>query len=73
MRYSDHDQRGLDIASGKRLDAFNRFIASQPCKDEQHVVNHDGSCLRCCAAQGERCLEKQHAERSKLTAALAQG
>lgn len=65
MKYSDYEQRKIDAASGERLDAFNRFIASQPCKDEQRLVNHDGSCLRCCAAQGERCLEKQRGERAR--------
>jgi hypothetical protein len=59
MRSAAQKQR-MDERYAARFAADKaKYRRSQPCKDEQSVVDyHDGSCLRCGAAQGEACLEK---------------
>lgn len=58
MRYSDWQQRQMDIKSGEELDRHARRRAAQPCKDKQPEVAQDGSCLRCGASQGEACHDR---------------
>lgn len=57
MRYSNWEQRQMDIKSGEEQDRYMRqHRLSQPCKNEGFVqVAQDGSCLRCGAGQGEAC------------------
>lgn len=48
-------------AKGKgrlQQEAYDRAMAAQraqPCKDKDHRVASDGSCLRCGAVQGQVC------------------
>lgn len=57
MRYSDWEQRQMDIKSGLEQDRHARQMRlKQPCKNEGFSeVASDGSCLRCGADQGEAC------------------
>jgi hypothetical protein len=58
MRYSDWEQRQMDIKSGLELDRHARKARlAKPCKNEGAAEVHpiDGSCLRCGADQGEAC------------------
>jgi hypothetical protein len=54
MRYSDWEQRQLDIASGLELD--RAVTMRRPCKNKSPECGPDGECLRCGAIQGEACL-----------------
>lgn len=58
MRYSNWDQRQMDIKAGEEQDRYMRkHRLAQPCKNQgsAEVNGGDGSCLRCGADQGEAC------------------
>lgn len=47
---------GLLLAAERkrRLEAYEAYRLTQPCKDQQSLCRSDGGCLRCDADAGER-------------------